>query len=118
MNIQELSAISGVAERQIRYLIAEGFIPGPTGGRATADYSGTHVKGIGRYTRLKALGFAPAAIKVLLQAGQGVPFAVGPGLTLIIDPELVASGQDVELYVEQIKSVLHRAFKDGSHDKP
>jgi MerR family transcriptional regulator, copper efflux regulator len=118
MNMQELSTISGVAERQIRYLIAEGFIPAPTGGRATAEYSDTHVNGIARYTRLKSLGFAPAAIKVLLQAGQGIPFVVAEGLTLLVDPTLVASGQDIELYAEQIKSVLHRALKDGSHDKP
>jgi MerR family transcriptional regulator, copper efflux regulator len=118
MNMQELSERTGVAERQIRYLIAEEFIPAPTGGRATADYSDTHINGIERYVRLKSLGFAPAAIKVLLQAGQGVPFVVEPGLTLIIDPQLIASGQDVEQYAEKIKAVLRHALKDGSHVKP
>jgi MerR family transcriptional regulator, copper efflux regulator len=118
MNMQELSARTGVAERQIRYLIAEGFIPAPTGGRATADYSDEHVNGIERYSRLKSLGFAPAAIKVLLHAGQGVPFVVGPGLTLTIDPKLIASGQDIELYAEKIKAVLRQALQDGSHVKP
>ena len=48
MKIGELAALTGVAERQVRYLIAEGFIPAPRGGRANADYGDEHVEAIGR----------------------------------------------------------------------
>jgi MerR family transcriptional regulator, copper efflux regulator len=78
MNIRELSRITGIAERQIRYLIAEGFIPSPQGGRANADYGENHVAGIRRYMRLREVGFLPAAIKLLLEAREGAPFVVAP----------------------------------------
>src|SRR6516162_3245465 len=94
MNIRELTSRTGVAERQIRYLIAEGFIPPPRGGRANADYGEDHVAAITRYTRLRDLGFPPAAIKLLLQSGEGAPFPVAPGITLVIDPDTLGSGID------------------------
>ena len=65
MNIRELTALTGIAERQVRYLIAEGFMPGPRGGRAHAEYDQDHVLTIQRYTRLHDLGFPPSAIKLL-----------------------------------------------------
>ena len=37
MNMRELTRRARVTERQVRYLIAEGFIPAPRGGRANAD---------------------------------------------------------------------------------
>ena len=66
MRLTELIARTGIAERQVRYLISEGFIPSPSGGRSNADYGEAHVAGIRRYMRLRELGFPPAAIKLLL----------------------------------------------------
>ena len=34
-------------------------MPAPTGGRAHADYGEEHMTAIGRYLRLKELGFPP-----------------------------------------------------------
>ncbi len=70
MRLHDLIDRTGVAERQIRYLISEGFIPGPSSGRAKADYGEEHVGGIRRYMRLRELGFPPAAIKLLLDARE------------------------------------------------
>src|SRR5215475_6158584 len=106
MNIRELTALTGVADRQIRYLIAEGFIPPPRGGRANADYGEDHVAAITRYTRLRDLGFPPAAIKLLLQTSEGAPFPVAPGLTLVIDPKLLGSGTPVDPIIDSIRKVL------------
>jgi MerR family transcriptional regulator, copper efflux regulator len=106
MKIGELTALTGVAERQVRYLIAEGFIPAPRGGRANADYGDEHVDAIGRYTRLRDLGFPPAAIKLLLEAREGVPFPVAPGITLVVDPNVLGSGTDVAPLVERIAALL------------
>src|ERR1700757_5268736 len=89
MNMKELIARTGIAERQVRYLIAEGFLPPPRGGRSNADYGEDHVAGIRRYMRLRELGFPPAAIKVLLEAREGAPFVVAPGVTLVIDAMLL-----------------------------
>ena len=112
MHIRELTAQLGIAERQIRYLIAEGFVPPPRGGRANADYGDDHVEAIRRYTRLRDLGFPPAAIKLLLQAGEGAPFPVAPGLTLVVDPKLLGSGMAVEPLLERLRTLMTDLFKE------
>jgi len=94
MRMTELTALTGIAERQVRYLITEGFMPPPRGGRSNADYGEDHVAAIQRYARLRELGFPPAAIKLLLQAREGAPFAIAPGMTLVIDLTLIGSGAD------------------------
>jgi MerR family copper efflux transcriptional regulator len=119
MHIRELTARAGIAERQVRYLIAEGFIPPPRGGRANADYGEDHVAAIDKYTRLRDLGFPPAAVKLLLQAREGAPFLVAPGITLVVDPKLLASGTPVQPIIESIQSLLADLFKEpaDAHDR-
>ncbi|MFC7693151.1 MerR family transcriptional regulator [Paeniroseomonas aquatica] len=46
MNIIELAEVVGETPRQIRYLIAEGFIPNPDGSRARPEYRESHVEAI------------------------------------------------------------------------
>lgn len=91
MKFDELVKSTGVAGRQIRYLISEGFVPPPTGGRTYATYGDIHVRAINRYDRLRSLGFPPAAIRLLLGAKEGIPVPIIPGLTLVIAPELIGS---------------------------
>ncbi len=116
MKIGELAALTGVAERQVRYLIAEGFIPAPRGGRANADYGDEHVAAIGRYNRLRDLGFPPAAIKLLLEAREGAPFPVAPGITLVVDPDLLGSGTDVGPLLAQIETLLSDLIRKRTHE--
>lgn len=106
MHIRELTARTGIAERQVRYMIAEGFLAPPRGGRANADYGEDHVEAIRRYLRLRDLGFPPAAIKLLLQAREGAPFPVAPGITLVVDPGLLATGAPVEPLVAEVRRLL------------
>ena len=113
MNIRELTAETGIAERQVRYLISEGFVPPPTGGRANADYGEEHLSAIKRYMRLRELGFPPAAIKLLLQAREGAPFVVSPGITLVIDPELLASATPVRPLLARIEKMLTDLLKEA-----
>jgi DNA-binding transcriptional MerR regulator len=115
MNMRELAARTGLAERQIRYLIAEGFIPPPRGGRANADYDEDHIAEITRYTRLRDLGFPPAAIKLLLQTSEGAPFPVAPGLTLVIDPKLLGSGAPVDPIIDSIRRLLADLLEEPAH---
>ena len=116
MKIGELAALTGVAERQVRYLIAEGFIPAPRGGRANADYGDEHVAAIGRYNRLRDLGFPPAAIKLLLEARAGAPFPVAPGITLVVDPDVLASGTDVGPLIGRIETLLSDLMRKRTHE--
>lgn len=115
MNMRELTRLTRVTERQVRYLIAEGFIPSPRGGRATADYGDDHIAAIRRYDRLRELGFPPAAIKLLLQAREGAPFVVAPGITLVVDPNLLGSGTRPGPLVERIAKLLTELLKDNAH---
>ena len=114
MRITELTDLTGIAERQVRYLIAEGFISPPRGGRANADYGEDHVAAIQRYVRLRDLGFPPAAIKLLLQAREGAPIPVAPGITLVIDPDLIGSGADVGDLAERIVTLLSKVLGNKS----
>ena len=117
MNIRKLTALTGVPERQVRYLIAEGFMPHPRGGRANAEYGDDHVAAIRRYTQLRELGFPPVAIKLLLGARQGVPFPVAPGITLVIDPDLFGSGADTGPLIDRIRALLDEQLKkDNPHE--
>ena len=112
MHIRELVSLTELPERQVRFLIAEGFVPPPRGGRAHADYGDDHVQAIRRYLQLKKLGFPPAAIKVLLSARQGVPFPIADGrLTLLIDPDLLGSGADPSSYLDHIRELLTDRLK-------
>lgn len=112
MNIRELAKLTGTPERQIRYMIAEGFVPPPSGGRAYADYGDGHVAAIYRYTKLRQQGFPPQAIKVLLAGGKTAPFPVVPGITLQIDPDLLGAGLDADELVERIRKVAVSVIKD------
>jgi len=116
VRLTELTALTGIAERQVRYLISEGFIPGPSGGRANAEYGDSHVAGIRRYTRLRELGFPPAAIKLLLDAREGTPFPIEPGITLLVSPDMVASGAAIEPLMERIRTTLTKILEESEHD--
>lgn len=106
LRLKDLIERTGTAERQIRYLISEGFVPPPRGGRANADYGEDHVEAIIRFVRLKELGFPPAAIRLLLDATAGIPFPISKGITLVVDTSQLASGADVEPIVAKAHKVL------------
>ena len=116
MNIRELTSRTGIAERQIRYLIAEGFMPAPHGGRSNADYDDDHVVAIQRYSRLKELGFPPAAIKLLLQGGHGAPFTVATGITLVVNPDLLGQVADVTPIINRATALLKDLLEEQTHE--
>ena len=114
MRMRELIKKTGLAERQVRFLVAQGFIPPPHGGRATADYGDDHVSAILRYMRLKELGFPPAAIRLLLDAKEGVPVTIEPGITLVIAAERLGENLDVAALEKRASSALRKIFKPPS----
>ena len=117
LRLKELMERTGAAERQIRYLISEGFVPPPRGGRANADYGEDHVEAVPRYTRLKELGFPPAAIRRLLGAPAGIPFPIAKGVTLVIDPAQLASGAEIDPIIRTTRDVLSRALGKSTHSQ-
>ena len=115
MNMRALSSLTGQPERQIRYMIAEGFVPAPRGGRSNADYGCDHVAAIRRYAVLRQQGLPPQAIKVLLASGMTAPFQLAPGLTLHVDPQLLGTAQDIDDLAERTRRILDDIFKEPSH---
>jgi MerR family copper efflux transcriptional regulator len=112
MHLREILKKTGITERQARYLISEGFVPPPRGGRSNADYGDDHIEAINRYQRLRDLGFPPAAIKLMLESGEGVPFPVAPGVSLVVSPYLLGSGSDPAPLIRAVSSLLTKALKD------
>lgn len=117
LKFDELARVTGAAPRQIRYLIAEGFVPPPEGGRTYATYNNAHVAAIHRYDRLRSLGFPPAAIRLLLGAKEGIPVPVIPGLTLVIAPELIGSGGDVSGIAAGAAMKIKELFAEEAPDE-
>lgn len=115
MTIRELSELTGVTIRQIRFLIAEGFVPSPTGGRAKAAYGDEHVAAITRYMALRENGMPPAAIRILLENDAKAPFPVIPGMSLHIDPSLLGGEIDEELVIKRIREVLKSIVKEPQY---
>eukprot|EP01035_Chromulina_nebulosa_P010379 gene10379-13951_t len=58
------------------------------------------------------LGFPPAAIRLLLDAREGIPVPIISGLTLVIAPELIGSGGDVSGIAAKVAA--KRGWKETS----
>ncbi|MDN3564891.1 MerR family transcriptional regulator [Paeniroseomonas aquatica] len=120
MNIIELAEVVGETPRQIRYLIAEGFIPNPDGSRARPEYRESHVEAIRRYQRLRQ-DYKPAQIRILLEAeaqardAERIPLA--PGVTLVITPALLAADTHPRAIGDRAEAAL-RAFLQHPTKEP
>jgi DNA-binding transcriptional MerR regulator len=115
LRIQELTERTGETARTIRFLIAEGVMPPPTGGRAQAEYGEAHLAAIRRYQRLRAAGYKISAIRLLIERGEPVSLAVAPGLTLQIDAALAGTALDAAEVARQVAAAL-AAFLEDSPD--
>lgn len=113
MNIEELAATTDVSVRQIRFLIAEGFVPSPEGGRTYATYGDPHVRAIRRFQRMKSLGFPNAAIRLLMNAREGVPVPVADGVTLVVAPGIIGNSLEAERLGELAKIRLTEVLTQG-----
>ncbi len=109
--MSELLAVANderVTPRFVRFLIAEGVIPGPRAGRSNADYGADHVSGIRRYLELRDLGLTASRAKEVVSgaAAGGIPVPIGPGLTLIVDPQKLSAQARPEDIAAKIADAL------------
>jgi hypothetical protein len=72
------------------------------------------VEAIRRYVRLRDLGFPPSAIKLLLQASEGAPFPVAPGVTLVVSQTSWHRERPTAPLLEKIAQVLTSILKEPS----
>jgi MerR family transcriptional regulator, copper efflux regulator len=111
VNMTELLAAADderVTPRFVRFLIAEGVIPAPRGGRAHADYGDDHLAGIRRYLDLRDLGLSASRAKEIVAgtASGGIPIPIARGLTLIIDQEKIAHPLDSKRIADRIAAAV------------
>lgn len=123
VNIHELAALTGETPRQVRYLVAEGLMPPPEGGRARASYGEPHVAAIRAYQRLRAFGFKPGAIRLLWEGRGGpVTLPIAPGIALNLDPALLSGGGDprpnLRLVAERVAELLTDLLKEAHPHGP
>jgi DNA-binding transcriptional MerR regulator len=114
MRLTELIEAAGhpqVTARFVRFLISEGIIDPPSGGRAHASYSERHLRDILNYVRLRDLGFSLTQVREIVRSARGetVPIEVAPGLSLHLDLARLdrsLSPADAAARVRQILSEL------------
>ena len=121
MNINGAAAAVGETPRQIRYLIAEGFIPNPEGSRAKPDYRQIHADAIRRYQLLRK-DYKPAQIKVLLEAERlvrdGEQIALAPGVILTVAPKLLDPNAQPRAIGDLVAAALEAIIKHLSKETP
>ena len=108
--MRELTSLTGVTARQVRFLIAEGFVPPPSGATANADYGDQHVAAIRRYQCFHDLGYPPAAIKLLFEGQGAIPIKVAPGITLYVEPALFQRKLNVGRTLKKVSRILSELF--------
>jgi DNA-binding transcriptional MerR regulator len=121
VNITELAEAVGETPRQVRYLIAEGFIPAPAGSRARPNYGPDHETAIRRYQRLRQ-DYKPTQIKALLEADRlardGWQTVLAPGVVLSVSPALLDPGTQPraigDLAAAAFAAILQRLAKETS----
>lgn len=108
MKVSDLAAEAGVPERLVRFLIAEGIVPPPEGGRRFARYGEHHLRAVRRYLELKEAGLTLAAIRSLAtaEADDFVSIPIQEGVELRLHPRLFASGEDPRAILTRIARIL------------
>ena len=113
MTIAELAEATNVPPRQIRFMIAEGFVPSATGtGRGADAYGEEHLAKVRRYMTLHGLGMKPAAIKALMEFDEAIPIFQQAGVEVRVDPSVDPQSMDVEQTLEAIAQAL-RTYAKG-----
>lgn len=104
--------------RHVRFLISSEVCPKPGGGRKFAEYGEEHLKALREYRRLREMDFSLPAIRQLRKAKSGFPRPIVEGISLVIAPERLASGEPVEPLVEKVREVLTEALAPSAAPSP
>lgn len=104
--------------RHVRFLISSKVCPKPDGGRKFAEYGEEHLKALREYRRLREMDFSLPAIRQLRKAKSGFPRPIVEGISLVIAPERLASGEPVEPLVEKVREVLTEALAPSAAPSP
>jgi len=107
MRLKELAAALDMPERQVRYMIGEGILPGTVErGRNADGFGETHLKLGRRYLSLRSEGMSAHEVKRMMAAERSVVlYGVSP-LTFVVDAHADLSSLDVEAVLSDIADAL------------
>ncbi len=124
-SIEDLSRITGLTRRTIRYYIQQGLLAHPVGERRAAHYLASHLETLLRIRRLAAEGFSLEAIGKKLNeddrnehaasartpipgtARTCIHIAIAAGVELTVDPAAAKmSAEDLRKIMAQITELL------------
>ena len=94
MSIHDVAHETGVSVPYLRYLVAKGHVPRPGGTRARTYWGKEHVRAVQRHQSLRKAGHPPSAIPKLLKGQADVSLSIDSGVTLLLSPTLLGSGQE------------------------
>ena len=114
VTLAEIAEAAGVPPRQIRFMIAEGFVPAATGtGRGADVYGEEHLAKVRRYMTLHGLGMKPSAIKVLMEFDEAIPVFQQAGVEVRVDPSVDPQSIDVDQALKAIARALRTYASKG-----
>jgi DNA-binding transcriptional MerR regulator len=114
VTLAEIAEAAGVPPRQIRFMIAEGFVPPATGtGRAADVYGEEHLAKVRRYMTLHGLGMKSSAIKVLMEFDGAIPIFQQAGVEVRVDPSVDPQSIDVDQALTAIAEALRTYVSKG-----
>lgn len=121
-SIEDLSKITGLSRRTIRFYIQEGLLAKPEGQKRGAHYLASHLETLLRVRRLSAEGMTLDAIRQMLRKHENkttvispkpgttrtcVHIAVAPGVELTVDPSTAQmNSQELRELVKRLVEVL------------
>lgn len=121
MNMAAFSKLVGAAPRQVRYLVAEGILPPPTGGRTNAQYGDRHLEAYQRYQALArprdegGPGLKLSQIKMLPEFANGfrpvLRVDVRPGVLIEINADQVTGLPSTDQLAREIAEALESAAR-------
>ncbi len=112
-SIDELSKLTGLSIRTIRFYIQQGLVDRPEGQTRTSHYLDQHLEQLLRIKRLTAQGLSLQRVKKLLKEEASEPEEVEPGAVSVKSHvqicrgvELVVDARDAKLSIEQIRELV------------
>lgn len=120
MDIAELEQLTGQPRRNIRFLIAEGVVPEPSGTGRGASYGPEHVSALRVYASMKAdgvnsLALIRQAVEDARRAESEIVVEAIPGVTVRIDVDVLGATAPADLAKSVQKAVRDAAsaFRKG-----
>jgi len=128
-SLEDLSSLTGISVRTIRYYIQMGLVDRPLGERRTAHYKDQHLEQLLQIKKLTSSGFSLERIKDILTEKEPPEFLprpkpgsiivkshlmLAPGLELVISPEeSEMDPEKIRVFSKEVMDLVKKIFKSA-----